>query len=266
MHGPARGLVRLPTRRDRHHRPVVIVVVQQRRSACCGCAGADRCGRADLGVRLSGRRVHARAERPARHRALLDRAVDRRHGGRLRLRRDHGSRARRAPPALPADRPVGDRAVPRVRRRSASMVVRAGPDGASGALPGAEPAEVSGVAAVPADDARPDDRAAAARRARARLARASVFAIFGRVPMFYYLLHIPLIHAAALVVWFLRDGSADAGRGSRPRRTSRSPPPSGGACRCSIWSSPSSSRCCTLPADGSPASRRAGLDPWLRYV
>ncbi len=30
---------------------------------------------------------------------------------------------------------------------------------------------------------------------------------FGRVPMFYYLLHIPLIHATALVAWFLRDGT-----------------------------------------------------------
>ncbi len=30
--------------------------------------------------------------------------------------------------------------------------------------------------------------------------------------MFYYLLHIPLIHAVALVVWFLRDGTAGAAR------------------------------------------------------
>ena len=29
---------------------------------------------------------------------------------------------------------------------------------------------------------------------------------FGRVPMFYYLLHIPLIHALSLIVWTLRDG------------------------------------------------------------
>ena len=29
---------------------------------------------------------------------------------------------------------------------------------------------------------------------------------FGRVPMFYYLLHIPLIHLSALLVWYLRDG------------------------------------------------------------
>jgi uncharacterized membrane protein len=36
--------------------------------------------------------------------------------------------------------------------------------------------------------------------------------IFGRVPLFYYLLHIPLIHATALVVWYLRDGAAGAER------------------------------------------------------
>ena len=42
--------------------------------------------------------VHARAERARRRRALLDRAVDRRDGGRLRLRRDHDSRARSARP------------------------------------------------------------------------------------------------------------------------------------------------------------------------
>jgi len=30
--------------------------------------------------------------------------------------------------------------------------------------------------------------------------------VFGRVPLFYYLLHIPLIHAAALVVSLAREG------------------------------------------------------------
>jgi uncharacterized membrane protein len=35
---------------------------------------------------------------------------------------------------------------------------------------------------------------------------------FGRVPMFYYLLHIPLIHALALVTWYLRDGAVHADR------------------------------------------------------
>lgn len=37
---------------------------------------------------------------------------------------------------------------------------------------------------------------------------ARVLGVFGRAPMFYYLLHIPLIHAAALAVNTVRDGMA----------------------------------------------------------
>jgi uncharacterized membrane protein len=44
-----------------------------------------------------------------------------------------------------------------------------------------------------------------AERARGRLA--DVFVTFGRVPMFYYLLHIPLIHASALLVGLIREGA-----------------------------------------------------------
>jgi uncharacterized membrane protein len=47
---------------------------------------------------------------------------------------------------------------------------------------------------------------------RARGWFAQVLTTFGRVPMFYYLLHIPLIHALALVVFWLRDGAAHAER------------------------------------------------------
>ena len=36
---------------------------------------------------------------------------------------------------------------------------------------------------------------------------AGVLTTFGRVPLFYYLLHIPLIHVAALFVNFMREGS-----------------------------------------------------------
>ncbi len=36
---------------------------------------------------------------------------------------------------------------------------------------------------------------------------AGVLATFGRVPMFYYLLHIPAIHLAALAIMLLREGS-----------------------------------------------------------
>jgi uncharacterized membrane protein len=43
-----------------------------------------------------------------------------------------------------------------------------------------------------------------AERARGRLA--DVFATFGRVPMFYYLLHIPLIHISALIMTMIREG------------------------------------------------------------
>ena len=42
---------------------------------------------------------------------------------------------------------------------------------------------------------------------RARGWWAEGLAVFGRAPLFYYLLHIPLIHLAALLVTFLREGS-----------------------------------------------------------
>jgi uncharacterized membrane protein len=48
-----------------------------------------------------------------------------------------------------------------------------------------------------------------AERARGRLSE--IFMTFGRVPMFYYLLHIPLIHALALIAWKIRDGQVNAG-------------------------------------------------------
>jgi uncharacterized membrane protein len=42
---------------------------------------------------------------------------------------------------------------------------------------------------------------------RVRNRAIDALATFGRVPMFYYLLHIPVIHTLALVVWLLRDGT-----------------------------------------------------------
>jgi uncharacterized membrane protein len=44
-------------------------------------------------------------------------------------------------------------------------------------------------------------------RARARIGE--IFATFGRVPMFYYLLHIPAIHLAAVIVSLVREGKPD---------------------------------------------------------
>jgi uncharacterized membrane protein len=49
-----------------------------------------------------------------------------------------------------------------------------------------------------------------AERAQGRVAEA--LTTFGRVPFFYYLLHIPLIHVTALLVWLVRDGSVHAER------------------------------------------------------
>jgi uncharacterized membrane protein len=45
-------------------------------------------------------------------------------------------------------------------------------------------------------------------RARGRVAQ--WLTVFGRVPFFYYLLHIPLIHALALIVSQIRTGSVDS--------------------------------------------------------
>jgi hypothetical protein len=43
-------------------------------------------------------------------------------------------------------------------------------------------------------------------QARGPVARAGTF---GRVPMFYYLFHIPVIHLAAIVVSLVREGSVN---------------------------------------------------------
>jgi hypothetical protein len=49
--------------------------------------------------------------------------------------------------------------------------------------------------------------------------------VFGRVPMFYYLLHIPLIHALALIVSLIRQGSITPWLfGNHPMRPPPQPP------------------------------------------
>jgi len=51
------------------------------------------------------------------------------------------------------------------------------------------------------------------------------FATFGRVPFFYYLLHIPLIHASALVVSLVREGRVDPWLfGNHPMMPPKVPP------------------------------------------
>jgi uncharacterized membrane protein len=39
---------------------------------------------------------------------------------------------------------------------------------------------------------------------------ARIWTTFGRVPLFYYLMHIPLIHITALIVFLLRNGSVQS--------------------------------------------------------
>ena len=46
-----------------------------------------------------------------------------------------------------------------------------------------------------------------AERARGPVAR--VLSVFGRVPFFFYVLHVPLVHALALAVSVLRTGAID---------------------------------------------------------
>ncbi len=87
---------------------------------------------------------------------------------------------------------------------------------------------------------------------------ASILSTFGRVPMFYYLLHIPLIHASALVVSLIRTGRIDPWLfGNHPM----APPPVPDGYRWSlpllylvfaiVW------RCCTGHAAGTRISRLA---------
>ena len=54
---------------------------------------------------------------------------------------------------------------------------------------------------------------------------ADVIATFGRVPMFYYLLHIPLIHFAACVVSLIREGHVNAWLFANHPMAAGPPPP-----------------------------------------
>ncbi len=65
---------------------------------------------------------------------------------------------------------------------------------------------------------------------RARGGIAAALEIFGRVPFFYYLLHIPLIHLTALVVWWLRDAGVNGSHFATAPYVSIPPP-----ARWSLW-------------------------------
>ena len=100
---------------------------------------------------------------------------------------------------------------------------------------------------------------------RARGWFADVLATFGRVPMFYYLLHIPLIHATALLVWLVARRQRPRGAGSRLPRSCRFLPASGGGCRCSTWSSSFVVAVLYIPCRWFAGVKARGQQGWLRY-
>jgi len=76
-------------------------------------------------------------------------------------------------------------------------------DAAAGAAVFPQHHEIPGVAHLSVDDARTDDRPDPSARSRARANR-QLARHLRRVPFFYYVLHIPLIHALALLVSKIR--------------------------------------------------------------
>lgn len=101
--------------------------------------------------------------------------------------------------------------------------------------------------------------------ARGGLAR--VMTVFGRVPLFYYLLHIPLIHALAIVVSLVRSGSVDPWLfGNHPAMIG--PPPEG-----YVWSLGLLYVVWVLavvilyfPSRWYAARKLAGRAGWMRYL
>lgn len=102
---------------------------------------------------------------------------------------------------------------------------------------------------------------------RARGKVADVLALFGRVPLFFYLLHIPLIHATAMIVSLIRhDGGIGWLLGNHP--TMIGPPPDG--YRWSLALLYAITVLCVsllyLPCRWFAAQRARRPDSWLRYL
>jgi uncharacterized membrane protein len=96
---------------------------------------------------------------------------------------------------------------------------------------------------------------------------ANVLTTFGRVPFFYYLLHIPLIHAAACIVSIIREGRVDPWLfANHPMDPGN--PPAGYTwslpllylvfviCVCALY----------VPCRWYARMKRAGRSPWLSYL
>jgi uncharacterized membrane protein len=101
--------------------------------------------------------------------------------------------------------------------------------------------------------------------AHGRLAR--ILIVYGRVPFFYYVLHIPLIHLAAMAVSLLREGRVDAWLFAN-HPMGNPPPPDG-----YTWGLPllylvtfSVVAILYLPCRWMGELKRRRQDAWLRYV
>ena len=196
-------LVRLPFEGDRHRRPAR----RSWRKTCSACWRAF-C-RARLNWLMQFLYPGGEVALGGRHHGvdpLLDRSVDWRDGGGLRVWRDPAARACDARSAAVADRADGDGAF--VILASVPALLTGSSDGPPALIRIAESAEVSGVAAVPAHDARPVDRVSPIRRARAGGDHACAGDVRPRADVL-----LPAAHPA--------DSRAGAGGVAAPRRTGR---------------------------------------------
>jgi uncharacterized membrane protein len=104
-----------------------------------------------------------------------------------------------------------------------------------------------------------------AERARGKIGE--IFATFGRVPMFYYVLHIPAIHFAAVIVSLVREGSIDPWLfANHPMMNP--PPPDGYTWRLTLLYAVFFVVVAVLYAPCRWYARRKATNPapWMRYI
>jgi uncharacterized membrane protein len=102
---------------------------------------------------------------------------------------------------------------------------------------------------------------------QARGAVSRILAVFGRVPLFYYLLHIPLIHALAILVSLIREGGVNPWLfANHPAMVG--PPPDG-----YVWSLGLLYLVCAVavlilyfPSRWYAVKKMEGLRGWTRYL
>ena len=102
---------------------------------------------------------------------------------------------------------------------------------------------------------------------RARGVMARVLTTFGRVPFFYYVLHIPLIHVLAMLVSLARSGTVDPWLfANHPMMNPPAPPEYvwGLGTLYGVWAV--AVALLYLPCRWFEDVRRRGAHPWLRYL